>query len=174
MGIRSERSKTAYGGGKRNYVEQYVTDGNTVRVIRKEEARAEAIRPERRRAERIQRYNEPEKKAEALPLTFPLTVLLIAAMTVVFVVGYKYLCLKSSIDLHMDNVKTLETRLENLKTENDALERSIDTSVDLNKVYEVATNKLGMVPANKSNIIQYDKTESEYVRQYDDIPSAEQ
>lgn len=174
MGIRSGRGKTAYSSGKRGYAEQYVTEGNTVRVVRTDEARKKAIRHEHRPNTRAAEHVEAAKKPRTVSLTFPLTVLLTAAMAVVFVVGYKYLCLKSSIDLHMDNVKSLETRLENLRTENDALERSIDTSIDLNHVYEVATNKLGMVPANKSNIIQYDKTESEYVRQYDDIPSAEQ
>ena len=72
----------------------------------------------------------------------------------------------------MDNIKSLETRLDNLRTENDALERSIDTSVDLNYVYSVAVNELGMVRVGQGNIIQYDKTESEYVRQYEDLPAA--
>ena len=73
----------------------------------------------------------------------------------------------------MNSIKTLETRLDTLRTENDALEKSIDTSVDLNKVYEVATNELGMVRVGQDNIIQYDKTESEYVKQYEDIPTGQ-
>ena len=73
----------------------------------------------------------------------------------------------------MDSIKSLETTLDNLRTENDALERSIDTSIDLNYVYNVAVNELGMVRIGQGNIIQYDKTESEYVRQYEDIPAAE-
>ena len=55
-------------------------------------------------------------------------------------------------------------------TENDALETSINTSVDLNKIYEIATKELGMVYARKNQVLLYDKTESEYVRQYEDIP----
>lgn len=57
-----------------------------------------------------------------------------------------------------------------LKTENDALQTNINTSVDLDHVYKVATEELGMVYANKNQILQYDKTESEYVRQNEDIP----
>ena len=41
---------------------------------------------------------------------------------------------------------------------------------DLDHVYKVATEELGMVYANKDQILLYDKTESEYVRQYEDIP----
>ena len=89
--------------------------------------------------------------------------MLLAAVVAALFIGYNYLRLKSSLDVHMDTIKTLETRLDNLRTENDALERSIDTSVDLNYVYSVAVNELGMVRVGQSNIIQYDKTESEYV-----------
>ena len=42
--------------------------------------------------------------------------------------------------------------------------------MDLDHVYKVATEELGMVYANKNQILLYDKTESEYVRQYEDIP----
>ncbi len=178
MGIRSGHSTTAYSqikamqfSGRRNYVEQYVTDGNTARVIRPQPQKHRLTEEQR---ERLNRLNETAERSATVSLTLPLALLLTAAMALVFAVGYKYLCLKSSIDLHMDNVKSLETQLENLKTENDALERSIDTSIDLNHVYEVATKELGMVPASRNNIIQYDKSESEYVRQYDDIPSSGQ
>jgi len=36
--------------------------------------------------------------------------------------------------------------------------------------YDVATNKLGMIYAKKNQVITYEKTESEYVRQFEDIP----
>ena len=63
--------------------------------------------------------------------------------------------------------------LDRIRTENDNFEKSIDTSVDLNYVYSVAVNELGMVHVGQDNIIQYEKTESEYVRQYEDIPTWE-
>ena len=106
-------------------------------------------------------------------MSLPLTLILALMVAAVLFVGYNYLCLRSSIDMHMDKVNSLETELENMKTENDALERSIDTSVDLNHVYDVAVNELGMVRAGQNNVITYDKTESEYVRQYESIPAAE-
>ena len=42
--------------------------------------------------------------------------------------------------------------------------------MDLDYVYKVATEELGMVYANKDQVRLYNKTESEYVRQYEDIP----
>ena len=72
----------------------------------------------------------------------------------------------------MRNIETQEEQLEALKSENDALQTAINTDVDLDHIYEVATNELGMVYADRNQVIRYKKTESEYVRQYEDIPGA--
>ena len=42
--------------------------------------------------------------------------------------------------------------------------------MSLDHVYQVATEELGMVYAGKDQVLLYDKTESEYVRQNEDIP----
>lgn len=175
MGVRTGRAERAKTNNTRStgYANEYYTDGNTVRVVR-----AEAVpKPRHRVPAEEQRINTPGNRKAVRTVSgsinLPATILLVAAVMAVVFVGYQYLCLKSSIDVHMDNVKSLETRLENIKNENDALERSIDTSIDLNHVYEVAVGELGMVRAGRDNIIQYDKTESEYVRQYENIPASE-
>ena len=46
----------------------------------------------------------------------------------------------------------------------------IATYVDLDHIKDVATNKLCMVYENKNQVITYEKTENEYVRQFDEIP----
>ena len=68
-------------------------------------------------------------------------------------------------------IEEMEQKLEKLTNENDAKEAGINAGIDLDEIYKTATGRLGMVYANKSRIIKYDKTESEYVRQYEDIPS---
>ena len=50
------------------------------------------------------------------------------------------------------------------------METSINTSLNLDEVYRIATEELGMVYPSKDQVILYNKTESEYVRQYEDIP----
>lgn len=173
MGVRTGR--TAYGGRNAQAVStEYYTDGNTVRVRRPEPVRVPARRRiSRKEYERRVRLWQDAEKTESVSMSLPLTLILALMVAAVLFVGYNYLCLRSSIDMHMDKVNSLETELENMKTENDALERSIDTSVDLNHVYDVAVNELGMVRAGQNNVITYDKTESEYVRQYESIPAAE-
>lgn len=154
---------------------RYVTEGNTVRVIRTEsdpfyerEMRRK-VAMERRR-QRISEQAMAEQRRESLTIAFPVLVLLCVCVSTMLYFGYQYLNLQSSVDTHMKNVREMETRLENLRVENDALEQSIDINVDLSYVYDVAINKLGMVHAGAENVIRYDKTESQYVRQYEQIP----
>ena len=158
--------------GKSEYRERtrYVQDGNTVRVIRADAEPSRERELERRRRVHEKQHGKQESVPQGLTIAFPVLILLIGVVTVSLYLGYSYLSLKSSVDRHLENVKVLETRLEALKTENDALEQSIDTSVDLNYVYQVAVGKLGMVYAGQDNVIRYDKTESQYVRQYEQIP----
>ena len=71
----------------------------------------------------------------------------------------------------MDHIKELEQELDALRSENDITQTRINTSVDLDYVYQVATEELGMVYAGKDQVLMYHQTESEYVRQYEDIPT---
>lgn len=103
-------------------------------------------------------------------MDLPFVVMLTIAAICTLYLCVNYLQVQSSITSRIHNIELLEQELETLKSENDALETSINTYVDLDYVYEVATQELGMVYANKNQVIMYNKTESEYVRQYDDIP----
>lgn len=103
-------------------------------------------------------------------MDLPFVIMLTIAAICTLYLCVNYLHVQSSITSRIHNIELLEQDLEVLKSENDALETSINTYVDLDYVYEVATQELGMVYANKNQVIMYNKTESEYVRQYDDIP----
>lgn len=176
MSMRKEAGRQRTAVRRNSAGTQYVVEGNTVRAVRQEAVlrHAQAQREQRRRQllenERRRENAVYAQKQRALSLDLPYLLVLLAAVLIIAAIFYNYLSLKSDIDQNMNSVKTLEVQLENLRTENDALEQSIDTSVDLNHVYEVAVNELGMIHAGKNNVIQYDKTESEYVRQNEDIP----
>ena len=114
---------------------------------------------------RIRRNQE-----RALYMDLPYVIILTIASVFTLYLCINYLHLQSSITARMHHIETMEAHLEKLKAENDALETSINTSIDLNKIYEIATKELGMVYAKKNQVLLYDKTESEYVRQYEDIP----
>ena len=147
----------------------YVTEGNTVRVAAPYEAEPRRRQPERKRRPEPVSRPVPQERRKSIRIGLPTVVMLFLALAAVIYISYGYLYLSASVDDHMDQVEVLEKQLENLRTENDALEQSIDTSIDLSYVYDVAINKLGMVHAGENNTIKYQKTESEYVRQYESI-----
>lgn len=157
MAVRRRRSASAV----------YV-DGNTVR---QERYITTEHRPERdvqrgyRQSHTVRRNQEKALYMDG-PYVFALT---IAAIVTLFLC-VNYLQAQASITARMNHIEELELTLEHLKSENDALQTRIDTYVDLDHVYKVATEELGMVYANKDQILLYNKTESEYVRQYEDIP----
>ena len=114
---------------------------------------------------RIRRNQE-----KALYMDLPYVIMLTVAAICALYICANYIQIQSSITARIHNIQILESEIETLKSENDALETMINTSIDLDHVYQVATEELGMVYANKEQVILYDKTESEYVRQYEDIP----
>ena len=130
---------------------EYV-EGNTVRKI-----------------ERAPQYEGQERRKQKKRNSFSV-LLLTAAMICTLYICVSYLKLQSSVTARLNHIESLEESIEKLKGDNDALLTRINTSVDLDYVYKVATEELGMVYANKDQVRLYNKTESEYVRQYEDIP----
>lgn len=142
--------------------------GNTVRRLEPERV------PVRRSPDEVGRpavnHRVRRNREKALQMDLPYVIMLTIAAVCTLCLCVNYLHLQSSITARIHNIERLESELETLKTENDALQTNINTSVDLDHVYKVATEELGMVYANKNQILQYEKTESEYVRQNEDIP----
>jgi len=148
---------------KNDYV--YADDYNAQRREREEyydrEARHERARRKVQAANRSRQY--------ALRMDMPSLAILTVALIVALFFLVNYLQLQSSITTSLKTIEAQEKVLEELKSENDATEIRIKSSVNLEHIYEVATNELGMVYANKDQVIEYKRTENEYVRQYDDI-----
>ncbi len=103
-------------------------------------------------------------------MNLPYLVMFMAAACCMLYICVSYIHIQSDMTARMDSIKNLEQELTTLKTQNNALETKINTYVDLDHVYKVATEELGMVYANKDQVLMYNRTESEYVRQYEDIP----
>ena len=142
--------------------------GNTVRKaapVEPEISNPERVRRNRPVSRRVKRNQDKALYMDA-PYVFALTV---AAICTLFLC-INYLTMQSSITTKVKEIASVEKEIENLKAQNDALETRIKTSVDLDYVYKVATEELGMVYANKDQVRLYNKTESEYVRQNENIP----
>lgn len=143
-------------------------DGNTVRKVNRTTPQT---KPERRVQDDYKRSHVVRRNRDkALYMDGPYVFALTIAAVITLFLCMNYLHIQASITSRINNIETLELKLEHLKSENDALQTRIDTYVDLDHVFKVATEELGMVYANKNQILLYNKTESEYVRQYEDIP----
>lgn len=147
--------------------------GSTVRKIQvaepysNDEKSIEQIEEERRlkrqQQRRIRRTNQ---------LNFLYTVAVTAIVGVIFVVCYQYLNLQAEVKNNASLVSDLQAQLTSLTAENDELEVEVNASIDYDAIYDTAVNELGMVYPGKSQVIRYDAGESEYVKQYQDVPKA--
>ena len=130
----------------------------------------EAQRRERRLEQRRRVRTAKRRQQEAARMDLPYLMMFIAATVAALLICCSYIRVQSEIAGSIHQISALEQELERMRSENDALETRINTSIDLDHIYDVAVSELGMVSANRGQIIRYKNTESEYVRQYEDIP----
>lgn len=151
----------------RSHATKAYVDGNTVRKLApvNHPGAKEKPKPKKKVSYRVRRNQE-----KALQMDLPYVLMLTAASVCTLYLCVNYLKVQSTMTSRIHHIETIEKELEFLKSENDALETSINTSLNLDEVYRIATEELGMVYPSKDQVILYNKTESEYVRQYEDIP----
>ena len=89
---------------------------------------------------------------------------------IVLVMAINYIQVRSAVNVHQSVIADLEAELTGLKTDNANLQAKVDANTDFEYIYQVATQQLGMVFPNADQLIVYEKTESEYVRQNENIP----
>ena len=85
---------------------------------------------------------------------------------------FYYIRLQTEVNTRMHRIEQKKKEIENLKQKNDALQNAINSALDPEKIYTIATEELGMVYPGDNQVIEYKKSESEYVRQYENIPKS--
>jgi cell division protein FtsL len=96
--------------------------------------------------------------------------ILTMAIGLTFYTCIEYLSVQTGITRMDKQIAGLESDLTKMQNENNAALSSLNTSLDLNYIYQVATTELGMVYPNENQVITYQSTLSDYVRQYEEIP----
>jgi len=144
-------------------------DGNTARKlnavpdVQREERRYETPAP-RRQERREPRAMSGMNLASLLVLTM--------AIIATVYVCVEYLKLQTEVSRMEKSIVSLEKELTVRTNENDAAYASVDKTYDLDYVYQVAVEELGMVYPNNNTVITYEPGDEEYVRQYEDIPDS--
>ena len=128
-------------------------------AVRKLETAAPEVRP----------YNPARHEEQEQEINLIYTTVLALCATAVFAICYQYLNLQADIKANNATVVELQNQLNSIKAENNSHEAEINASIDYNAIYDTAVNELGMVYPNRSQVINYDSKESEYVKQYKDI-----
>jgi cell division protein FtsL len=115
----------------------------------------------------------PARAQRALAFNFGYTVYVVAAVAIMIFACFAMLGMDSALNQKKQNIANLETQLEAIKDENTAYKVELENMYSLDDVYDIATNELGMVYAKKGQIVYYDSTNEDYVKQYQDVPEAD-
>lgn len=119
------------------------------------------------------RRQAPVKKERTKTMSFQYVLFLAAATLVTIVVCIGYLQLRAEVDGRISRISVMEIELKDAKAENDANYNYVMKNVDLEEIRKVAIEELGMTYATKEQVVLYESEESDYVRQYEEIPEEE-
>ena len=156
-------------------------DGNTVRRLqpepkrRSEETHRELAEKQKRDRELRERKKAVRaaarrKQERALQMSPGYVLFLAVSMAIMVGVVGIYLQLKAELTGRVKHVASLKSEVLELKTDNDAEQKRIDNSVNLEEIRQKAVNELGMIYPGKDQIIYFNVDTSDYMNQYQDIP----
>lgn len=168
--------KRAAGGTARQMSNTYVY-GTEAKVLN---SVMQQVQPDIERIQREKRRKEQEKR-ERIANNIELrrmqkanmlyTIAAAAVVIFMFVVCVQYLELQSGVKKAASDVAKLEAQLTQLTVKNDETKMEIEGSIDYDELLRVAVEELGMAYPMRGQIVEYEASESEYVKQYRNIPS---
>lgn len=141
-----------------------VVDGNTAKQLHavpnytEEDLKQQPIR-------------KPKKRKATKPAMDFLTLfILCVAIGGTLYTCVSYLRAQTTILEQTHKINKLEKNLVKLQNQNIAQMSELNSSLDLQHIYKVATSKLGMVHPKENQVITFESNKSDYVRQYAEIP----
>lgn len=150
----------------RNYYRSEYVSGNAVRKTTPDRERRVYVDGERVR----QSEKEIRASERALTMNAPYVAFLAVVSVVCLITCVVYLHLQSDISETRADIGQLKTQISTLQSQNDALNYSINSYIDADHIYDVATKKLGMTQAAGEQISKYKLSDNGYTVQYGDIP----
>ena len=156
---------------KRNYIsyEEYV-EGSTVRKLNNAdnaERQPRTYDGNRRVRTSAAVYKNRER---ATRMSKGYVAVLAVCCLMMSAVCAQYLSLRDSITTRKAEIATLELQVDALKAQNDSIDYTINSYIDVDHIRSVAMGELGMIQAGKNQISFYQSSESEYMKQYREVP----
>ena len=122
-------------------------------------------------APRKQLSRRAQKNRErAFHMNFGYVLFLTVAIALTGYILVNYLSLQSANTTASEQVASLRSEYRAMSLKNDETYERIVDSVDLTEVKRVAMVEMGMVYAGQDQIVTYESSDSDYVRQYQLIP----
>jgi len=144
---------------------RYYIDGNTVRV-------RETL-PARREEEEILRVSvQPEQRPVRVRINVPYVLTLLVVTLLFGYLCFSYLKVNASINASMNRIASLEQQLVKARAENAVLENRLSAQMDLEEVFRIAVEEMGMVYPDENEVVEYTEQMREYVRQHENVPSS--
>jgi cell division protein FtsL len=95
---------------------------------------------------------------------------LIVAIAFTLFTCVEFLKTQTEVSSMNRQIDQLQKEITTTKEENTVHLSKLNATLDLDAIYDIATNELGMIRPSKEQIIIYESTISDYVKQYEDIP----
>ena len=141
-----------------NYGREYV-DGNTVRKLNPDRDRRVYV--DGKRVQENERQIRAREYAKIMNAPYVAFLAIVSAVCLIMCVCY--LNIQSDISETRTNIATLKGQISTVQ--------SLNSYIDTDNIYKMATNKLGMKQATDDQISKYELSDGGYTVQYGDIPN---
>lgn len=101
----------------------------------------------------------------------PYVTALVIAVAFALLSCCQYIHLRTNVANQIRQTEALERQYLALKNDNIITEREVLRTPNLDGIYETAVSELGMVPATEENIRIFERSNSEFIYQRDNIPN---
>ena len=155
----------------RAYRQEYI-EGNVVRrtqAVPKYEPQREKTREEILR-ERSRKRAAKRNQQKAMAMNMGYVCFLLAATLICAGVCALFLSIQSDMTSRMRTISSLESQISEMKADNTAAEKRLETTMNLEEVKKAAKKK-GLVYPSSKQIKYYSVENSDYMNQYGDISS---
>lgn len=162
-------SQFSSGENKGQYCQFMQTaDGTYILKPVKVPAHVKAERAERIRRREIHRHVQKNRR-RSQAITGGSLLFMTAAISFFVIVCCLFLSLQNQVNERMDSIASLQSQIEQMTEDNDAVEKRLVSSQNLSAIEAVASQKLGMRSAQPDQIIYYTNARSDYMLQYADV-----
>ncbi len=158
-------SRTRVSDFGERYSERYSFDGNAVKkTVIEYPFREEFELP------KVVSVRTAKNRMNCRKMTVSNMCILVFSLLLMLAVFTNYLLLHSQIQEKQYDIARLESKLNDMRIANEEEAARINGSIDLEEIKAIAMNELGMTYPDNGQIVDFEDSDSDYVRQHMDIP----